>query len=92
MAQDENAMDWLPAIVPFTRLVQLGDSKQTPMGEQNRCMLGQGRVPLANIVQTMEQYGYQGYYEVELIGEDLEHYEYNEILSKSFESILSYRV
>lgn len=92
MAQDENAIDWLPAIVPFTRLVQLGDSKQTPMGEQNRCMLGQGRVPLANIVQTMEQYGYQGYYEVELIGEDLEHYEYNEILSKSLESILSYRV
>lgn len=90
MAQDENAIDWLPSIVPFIRLVQLGDSRSAPMGEQNRCLLGQGLVPLAAIVQTIEQYGYRGFYEVELLGEDVEHYEYNEVLLHSFQSLASY--
>ncbi len=90
MAQDQNAMDWLPSIVPFIRLVQLGDSQRTPMGEQNRCLLGDGNVPLAALVQTIEQYGFEGYYEVELLGEDVEHYDYNEILSQSLRKCASY--
>ena len=90
MAQDENAMDWLPSIVPFIRLVQLGDSKRTPMGEQNRCLLGDGNVPLAALVQAIERYGFDGYYEVELLGEDLEHYDYGEILSQSLKKCESY--
>ncbi len=90
MAQDENAMDWLASIVPFIRLVQLGDSKRTPMGEQNRCLLGDGNVPLAALVQTIEHYGFDGYYEVELLGEDVEHYDYSEILSQSLRKCESY--
>jgi sugar phosphate isomerase/epimerase len=90
LAQDENAMDWLPSIVPFVRLVQLGDAHSAPIGEQNRCLLGEGRIPLQSIVQTMESYGYTGYYEVELIGEDVEHIDYSEVLAKSFESVSSY--
>ena len=90
MAQDDNAMDWLPSIVPFIRLVQLGDSKRAPIGEQNRCLLGEGKVPLVALVQTIEQYGYEGYYEVELLGEDVEHYDYSEILSQSLQTLASY--
>jgi sugar phosphate isomerase/epimerase len=90
MAHDENAVDWLPSIVPFIRLVQLGDAKHAPMGEQNRCLLGHGVLPLEAIVRTIEQYGYTGYYEVELMGEDVEHFEYGEILSRSFETAHSY--
>ncbi len=91
MAQDENAMDWLPSIVPFIRLVQLGDAKRAPMGEQNRCLLGDGIVPLASIVQVIERHGFEGYYEVELLGEDIEHYDYSEILTKSMLEIARYR-
>jgi len=91
MAQDENAMDWLPSIVPFIRLVQLGDAKRAPMGEQNRCLLGDGIVPLASIVQTIEHHGFEGYYEVEILGEDVEHYDYSEILNRSLSEFASYR-
>ena len=91
MAQDDNAMDWLPSIVPFIRLVQFGDSKNAPIGEQNRCLLGDGRVPLGALVKTIESYGYEGFYEVELLGEDVEHYDYNEILSQSFHTLAGYR-
>ncbi len=92
MAQDKNAIDWLPSIVPFIRLVQLGDSKRVPMGEQNRCLLGHGKLPLPAIVQTIEQYGYQGFYEVELLGEDVEHFDYSEVLAASFQTVKSYEV
>jgi sugar phosphate isomerase/epimerase len=90
MAQDLNVLDWLPSTVPFIRLVQFGDSKRTPMGEQNRCLLGQGIVPIAPIIQTIERFGYDGYYEVELLGEDVEHYDYSEVLSLTRSVLSSY--
>jgi hypothetical protein len=43
-----------------------------------------------DIVQTVEECGYQGFYEVELQGEEMEHFEYNEMLTKSFETVCSY--
>lgn len=91
MAQDQNAMDWLPSLVPFIRLIQLGDAKSAPIGEQNRCLLGHGRIPLHEIVKTVEECGYQGYYEVELLGEEMEHFEYTEVLAKSFETFCNYQ-
>lgn len=80
MAQDRNIIEWLPSIVPMIRLVQLGDAKGAPIGEQNRCLLGHGFVPLTEIVQTMESNGYQGYYEIELLGEEIEHLDYCSVL------------
>ena len=80
LAQDENVMEWLPSIVPYVRLVQLGDAKGAPVGEQNRCLLGRGRVPIQSIVSTFESIGYDGFYEVELFGEEIEHLEYGDVL------------
>ena len=83
MAQDPNVLDWLPSAVPFIRLVQCGDAKCAPLGMQNRCLLGDGCVPIPEIIQTIERYGYEGYYEVELLGEDVEEYDYEHLLDSS---------
>ena len=83
MAHDPNVIYWLPELVPRIRLVQMGDSKATPMGEQNRCMLGEGSLPLHEIVQTLEANNYNGVYEIELLGEDIEHIEYHDILARA---------
>jgi sugar phosphate isomerase/epimerase len=83
LAQDLNALPWLESIIPFVRLVQLGDAKHAPMGEQNRCLLGHGRVPLASIVELFEAGGYEGYYEIEIIGREVEHIQYEQILGQS---------
>lgn len=91
MAQDQNALDWLPSIVPWIRLVQLGDARTSPLGEQNRCLLGDGKLPLHAIVNTIERHGYNGFYEVELIGEDVEHVEYVEILDRSMQAVLAFQ-
>jgi sugar phosphate isomerase/epimerase len=73
----------LPAIVPHIGLVQLGDAKQPPLGEQNRCRLGDGIIPVASIVETLVDCGYCGFFEVELIGEDVESSDYFELLTHS---------
>lgn len=80
LAQDRPPAPWLKSVVPFVRLVQLGDAKHAPMGEQNRCLLGHGRVPLANIVAIFQENGYRGFYEIEIVGQEVEHLKYEQIL------------
>jgi sugar phosphate isomerase/epimerase len=52
-------------------------------------MLGHGSVPIVEIIRTIEQYGYDGYYEVELLGEDVEEYDYEQLLSASRDLLCS---
>jgi sugar phosphate isomerase/epimerase len=67
-------------IAPYISLVQLGDARRPPKGVQNRCRIGEGIVPLREIVAALKSAGYDGYYDVELLGEDLETTEYQSLL------------
>ncbi len=80
LAQDLPSVPWLKSILPFVKLVQLGDAKHAPMGEQNRCLLGHGCVPLANIVSVFQESGYSGFYEIEIVGREVENMRYEHIL------------
>ena len=62
--------------MPHVAIVQLGDARRPPDGEQNRCRLGEGVVPLAEIVAALKAGGYDGYYDVELLGEEMETADY----------------
>lgn len=62
----------IPEIAPHLAIVQLGDGRCPPDGDQNRCLLGRGMVPLGPIVEALAAAGYDGYYDVELLGEDIE--------------------
>ncbi len=77
---DLNVLARLPELVPQIALVQLGDGRTPPAGEQNRCRLGEGLLPLQAIVERLERAGYRGYYDVELLGEDVESIDYRELL------------
>ena len=76
-------IELIPRIVPHLALVQLADGKQPPRGDQNRCRLGDGIVPLGPIVEALASAGYDGYYDVELHGEELEHVDYQALLKHS---------
>ncbi len=67
-------------IAPQLAIVHLGDARQTPLGEQNRCLLGTGVVPVGRLVASLVAGGYDGFLDVELMGEDVEHLEYEQIL------------
>jgi sugar phosphate isomerase/epimerase len=79
-------LERLPQLIPHLALVQLGDGRQPPRGETNRCPLGEGIVLLRDIVQSLEGAGYDGYYEVELMGEEIEAADYQDLLTRSRET------
>ena len=81
--QDPAVVARLAELVPMIALVQLGDARVPPNGEQNRCRLGDGSVPLKEIVSSVLQGGYDGYFDVELMGEDLDCPDYLELIEQS---------
>ena len=80
VGMDEEVVRWLPDVIPYLHVVQLGDARHSPLGEMNRCLLGDGCVPLRSILGTLRDCDYQGPFEVELIGEDVETLSYEELL------------
>ncbi len=70
----------IPELLKHVAIVQLGDMKAPPDGEQNRCPLGEGVVPLRPIVAALTAAGYDGFYDVELLGEEVESMDYPALL------------
>jgi len=83
LTQDSSSLPWLDCCAPYVRLVQLGDAKHAPMGRQNRCLLGHGRLPLLNLITLLQQHSYDGFYEIELLGAGVEHIDYRQLLGQS---------
>lgn len=69
---DPQWLSALPQLVRYAALVQLGDGRGVPRGQANRCRLGEGVLPLRLILDTLERCGYRGWYELELLGSDIE--------------------
>jgi len=67
-------------------LVQLGDGKNPPEGEQSRCRLGEGSIPLGELVSALRGAGYNGYYDVELIGEEFDDADYASLVMHAKQS------
>ena len=86
LGQEEGLVGRLATIVPQVAIVQLGDARRPPEGEQNRCRLGEGVVPLAQITAALKAGGYNGYYDVELLGEELEAADYPSLLRHAKEA------
>lgn len=81
--QDARIVERIAHLAAQTAIVQLGDARQAPRGEQNRCRLGDGLIPLQQIVAAFREAGYDGDYDVELLGEDIEASDYVELLRAS---------
>jgi sugar phosphate isomerase/epimerase len=74
---------FIHSAAPRIGIVHLGDSSSPPDHEHNRQPLGTGAIPLSNIIAALEAAGYQGYYDVELMGEEIEVANYHELLKNS---------
>ncbi|MEM7316148.1 MAG: TIM barrel protein, partial [Planctomycetota bacterium] len=87
LGAEENIVERLPNLVKHIALVHLGDAKAPPCGEQNRCKLGEGILPLQEILTTLDQVGYGGFCEIELLGEEIEDVDYVELLRDSIAAV-----
>lgn len=83
MAQDEEILDRLHEIVPYIALVQLGDCQQPPTLDQERCRLGDGTLMLDRVVPALLAAGYDGFFEVELMGQEIESCDYLDLILQS---------
>jgi sugar phosphate isomerase/epimerase len=73
----------LARLAPYIGIVHLADRRVPPSIDQERCPLGQGRVPLAEIVTTLLEAGYTGAFDVKLLGPDIGLNEYWMLLEQS---------
>jgi sugar phosphate isomerase/epimerase len=83
LGHEPAVLDQISQVCPHIAIVHLGDSKCPPGGEQNRQRLGEGVLPLATIVSALRDGGYQGYFDVELMGEEIESSSYHQLLAGS---------
>jgi len=70
-------------LIPHLAIVHLGDSCHAPSEDHERCLLGDGNVPLLRIIQHLAEHGYDGNYDVRLMGEDIELADYEEVIRHS---------
>ena len=76
-------LEQLRALAERIAVVHLGDCKSPPRLEQNRARLGDGTIPLKEIFATLSSAGYDGYYDVELMGEEIEISDYGDLIEQS---------
>jgi sugar phosphate isomerase/epimerase len=60
--------------------VQVSDYKRVTMRTLDRALLGQGILPLRAMVRALEDGGYRGWYEVEIISDDVDRMGYERVL------------
>ncbi len=84
---DEHAVLGLASLVPHLAIVQLGDARCVPEGEQDRCPLGAGIIPLSKVVMSLAEAGYDGFYEIKLMGQEIETADYVELLRTSRQTV-----
>ena len=80
---DKGIVERLSRLAGQIAIVHLGDGKSPPEAEQNRTRLGDGRIPLKEIIASLSSAGYDGYYDVELLGEEIESADYRQLLEQS---------
>jgi len=89
---DQAVLANLPELAPHIGVVHLADCGGPHGIDQDRRRLGEGRLPLADIVRGLVDAGYTGDFDVELIGSQLDQSEYEDVLTTSldfFERVLA---
>lgn len=90
--QEPRLLERIPGFARMVGLVQLSDWRDPPRSEHDRCLPGEGRIPLAEIVAALSACGYNGFYELDIWSETLWNSDYHEILGvclSRFQSLCS---
>jgi sugar phosphate isomerase/epimerase len=76
----------LPDVVPHLGLVYLADRREPPSIDHERCPLGRGHLPLADILAGLLEAGYAGPFDVRVMGSEIQPADYAALLDQSREA------
>ncbi|MCO6045418.1 sugar phosphate isomerase/epimerase [Aeoliella sp. ICT_H6.2] len=76
-------------LVPHLALVQLGDARVAQTAAQERCPLGHGVLPIWETVAALQFAGYNGCFDVELMGAEIEVADYQTLLAETYQSLVA---
>jgi sugar phosphate isomerase/epimerase len=80
---NESDRNILPEIAPHIGVVYLADRREPPSIDHDRCPLGRGQLPLADIVASLIEAGYDGPFDVRLMGTEIQPADYGSLLKQS---------
>ena len=86
LGHEPGIVERIGQIAERVAIVHLGDGKAPPTNEQNRCPLGEGVLPLGEMIRGFLSAGYTGFFDVVLMGEDVEGADYDELVARSKET------
>ncbi len=76
----------LPRLSPYLGAIHLADASGPPSPEVRRRRLGRGHLPLADILASLLESGFDGDFEIEIVGEEIEGADYRELLLEQLEA------
>lgn len=79
--------DLLSEISPYLATVHVGDYSEARSIDQSRCPLGEGQAPLVEVFRTLIQSGYDGCFDVKLLGPQITPGDYDELLKQSITAL-----
>lgn len=78
--QEPRLLERIREITPRTALVQLNDWQSPPRSELDRCLPGDGEIPLREITAAFADAGYTGWFEMNIWSEELWRSDYMRLL------------
>lgn len=79
----------LRELIPHLALVQLGDARLPHSVDQLRCPLGAGLLEVGETLRALCEHGYNGAFDVELMGDEIESHNYEPLLRQVYQFLAS---
>lgn len=82
MGREQHLLARIPQLARWVRTVLVSDAPANPRHDHDRCLPGQGVLPLGALVQALEASGYSGWYDMQLVSDGLWSRDYNLLLGQ----------
>ncbi len=80
--QEDQLLERIPEIAPRVALLQLSDWHREPRSQYDQALIGDGQIPLDEILQAFVDAGYRRHCEISIWSEELWKSDYDELLSQ----------
>jgi sugar phosphate isomerase/epimerase len=81
MGCEKNILSIIGSIIDYIQIVQIADCKTVPTLENDRCLPGEGILPVSRMMKELIENGYQDYFEFDIWSKELWRSNYSELVS-----------